>query len=123
MARAPICAAHVAKNIADRVKSGELDKIHSAYGDKLNNIFVWFHELKSHLGPRMEELPAGGIGVYHYYMRLAQGLRQLMCGARKFGLEHLTRDDVFALTREAAELTGVKYVMDVDRDEVDKILG
>lgn len=123
MARAPICAAHVAKNIAKGIEAGELDKLHSQYGSRLDSIFVMYHELKHKLGPRLEELPAGGLGVYHYYMRLAQGLRQLMCGARKFALEHINSDDIFALTREAADLTGIRYVMDVDADEVDKILG
>jgi len=123
MARAPICAAHVAKNIAASIKDGGPDKLHAQYGDRLNNIFLWFHELKEALGPRMEELPTGGMGVYHYYMRLAQGLRQLMCGARKFGLEHIGRDDIFALTRDAADLAGVNYVMDVDKDIVAEILG
>lgn len=123
MARAPICAAHVAKNIAKEVRSGRLHKSHARYGDTLDSIFLFYHELKRRLGPRMEELPAGGIGLYHYYMRLAQGLRQLMCGTRKFALEHITRDDIFALTREAAELTGTRYVMDVDKAKVDEILG
>jgi len=123
MARAPICAAHVAKNIHLGIKESKLDKLHEQYGASTDSIFILYHELKKKLGPRMEELPPGGMGVYHYYMRLAQGLRQLMCGARKFALEHVSSDDIFALTREAAELTGVHYVMDVDRELADQILG
>lgn len=65
----------------------------------------------------------GAIGVYSYFERLAQGLRQFMCGARKFGLQHITRDDLVSLTREAAEITGIKYVMEADADEVEQILG
>ena len=49
--------------------------------------------------------------------------KQLMAGARKFALRHITRDDIFALTRPAAELTGLPYVTEVDKEEVEKILG
>ena len=47
---------------------------------------------------------------------LAQGLRQLMAGNRKFALSHITRDDICALTPHAAEVSGVPYVMEVDGD-------
>ena len=30
--------------------------------------------------------------------------------------------NIFALTRKASEVTGINYVMDVDKDEVDEIL-
>ncbi|MEE8639556.1 MAG: FMN-binding glutamate synthase family protein, partial [bacterium] len=69
-----------------------------------------------------EKLPPGAIGLYTYYERLAQGLRQLMCGSRKFALEYISRDDLAALTPEAAEISGIPYVMDVDKEEVETIL-
>jgi hypothetical protein len=47
----------------------------------------------------------------------------MMCGTRKFALEYLSRDDLCSLTKECAEITGIPYVMDLDKDEVDKILG
>jgi hypothetical protein len=62
------------------------------------------------------------MGLYTYYARLAQGLRQFLCGARKFALEHVTREDICALTRTAAEVSGIRYVMDIDKEEVDTIL-
>jgi len=55
--------------------------------------------------------------------RLKQGLQQLMAGARKFALRYIDRNDLVALTREAAEVSGIPYVMDSDREEVEKILG
>jgi hypothetical protein len=70
-----------------------------------------------------ETLPAGALGLYTYYERLAQGLRQLMAGSRKFGVEYISRDDVAALTRDAAEISGIQYVMDVDKAEVEELLG
>ena len=54
--------------------------------------------------------------------RLAQGLRQLMAGSRKFSVEHLSRDDIAALSREAADISGIHYVMDVDKAQVNTIL-
>ena len=45
-----------------------------------------------------------------------------MCGSRKFALEHLTRNDIVTLTRDAAEVTGIRYIMDADSEEVEQIL-
>jgi hypothetical protein len=39
-----------------------------------------------------------------------------MAGARKFSTELIARDDIAALTHEAAELSGITYVMNVDQD-------
>jgi hypothetical protein len=46
-----------------------------------------------------------------------------MAGARKFAIKYIDRNDLVALTREAAEVSGIPYVMDSDREEIDKILG
>ncbi len=86
-------------------------------------IVVTAGDLRRELGDiEFEKLPCGAIGVYTYYERLAQGLRQLMAGNRKFALEHIRRDDIACLTKEAADLSGIQYVMDVDKDECDAIL-
>jgi hypothetical protein len=45
-----------------------------------------------------------------------------MCGSRKFALEYIERDDIAALTRDAADTSGIKYIKDVDAKEVDNIL-
>jgi hypothetical protein len=45
-----------------------------------------------------------------------------MAGARKFSLEYISRDDIAALTREAAEVTGLRYVMELDAEEAERIL-
>ena len=54
---------------------------------------------------------------------LTAGLQQLMAGARKFSLNYIARDDLMALTREAAEISGIPYLMDADKQEVERILG
>jgi hypothetical protein len=45
-----------------------------------------------------------------------------MAGSRKFSLEHISRDDIAALTREAAAISGIPYVMDVDKTKAKEIL-
>jgi hypothetical protein len=61
--------------------------------------------------------------MYSYIDRLKQGLQQLMAGERKFALKYIDRNDLVALTKDAAEVSGISYVMDSDAEEVDKILG
>ena len=85
-------------------------------------VIVTAHELRQELGDRFKKLPTGAIGVYTYNQRLAQGLRQFMCGARKFAMPYITRDDIAALTPEASRISGIAYVMDVDESEVTAML-
>jgi len=86
-------------------------------------LFAVGAQLKERFGYEFKALPAGAIGVYSYVDRLKQGLQQLMAGARKFSLHYIDRDDLICLTRESAEISGIPYVMDSDREEVDAILG
>ena len=80
--------------------------------------------LRNELGDaEFEKLPTGALGLYTYYERLTQGLRQLMAGCRKFALEYVARDDMAALTHDAKKISGIQYVMDVDQGKVDRILG
>jgi glutamate synthase domain-containing protein 2 len=86
-------------------------------------LFAVGSELKERFGKDFEKLPAGAIGLYSYVDRMKQGLQQLMAGARKFALKHIDRNDLMSLTRDAAEVSGIDYVMDADAKEVDEILG
>lgn len=123
MARSALSAAMVGKTVGEAVKSGKVPAEYKKYGETIEQIFIAASELRETLGPEdYNRLPVGAIGVYSYFGRLAQGLRQFMCGARKFGLQYITRDDITALTREAADVTGIKYIMDLDEDEVEQIL-
>jgi glutamate synthase domain-containing protein 2 len=86
-------------------------------------LFAVGAELKDRFGKDFARIPAGAIGMYSYIDRLKQGLQQLMAGARKFALKHIERNDLVALTKDAAEVSGISYVMDSDAEEVDRILG
>jgi glutamate synthase domain-containing protein 2 len=86
-------------------------------------LFATAAELKERFGNDFSEIPAGAIGMYSYIDRMKQGLQQLMAGARKFALQYIDRDDLVSLTRDAADQSGITYVMDSDAEEVEKILG
>ena len=122
MARGPLCAAMVGKTIGKKINEQEVPVFIERFGNKKEEIFVTASKLKKEYGKDFEKLPTGALGVYTYVERLQQGLRQLMTGNRKFGLEHITRDDIAALTKEASNISGIPYVMDVDHDEAEKIL-
>jgi glutamate synthase domain-containing protein 2 len=123
MARGPIAAAMVGKTIGKTIDSHELPVYVSRFGYSIDEIFVTASSLRNELGNKeFEKIPSGALGLYTYYERLAQGLRQLMAGNRKFSMEHISRDDIASLTPEAAHVSGIRYIMDVDTEEVDKIL-
>ncbi len=123
MARGPIAAAMVGKTIGRTIDAHQLPVYVERFGNTKDEVFVTAADLRKELGNEaFEKLPTGAIGLYTYYERLAQGLRQLMAGSRKFGVDHMTRDDLVALTPEAADITGLKGVMDLDKEESEKIL-
>jgi glutamate synthase domain-containing protein 2 len=80
-------------------------------------------QLKEKYGKDFDKIPPAAIGIYTYYDRLATGLRQLMAGERKFALKYVDRNDIMTLTREAADVSGIPYIMETDMEEVEKILG
>ena len=123
MARSPIAAAMVGKTIGRTIKEGQIPVYIERFGNKIDEIFVTASELRKELGDQeFEKLPTGAIGLYTYYERLGQGLRQLMCGSRKFALEHISRDDLACLTHEAADISGIPFVTEVDKAQVEEIL-
>jgi glutamate synthase domain-containing protein 2 len=93
------------------------------YEDALLRTFAGAVALKEKYGKDFVRIPPAAIGIYSYYDRLAVGLQQLMAGARKFALNLIERDDLMALTREAADISGISYLMDADSKEVENILG
>jgi glutamate synthase domain-containing protein 2 len=124
MARAPIAAAMVGKTIGMAIDAHQLPVYVERFGSSKDEVFVTASELRKELGDKeFEELPAGALGLYTYYERLAQGLRQLMAGSRKFATEHISRNDIAALTPDASEISGISYIMDIDKEEAQGIIG
>jgi glutamate synthase domain-containing protein 2 len=93
------------------------------YQEMLLRTFTAAEQLKEKYGKDFDKISPAAIGVYTYYDRLATGLRQLMAGERKFALNLVERNDIMALTREAADVSGIPYIMETDVEEVEKILG
>jgi len=123
MARGPIAAAMVGKTIGRTIDESLIPVYVERFGNTRDEIFVTAPHLRKLMGDKeFEKLPTGAIGLYTYYERLAQGLRQLMAGARKFRVDLISRDDIAALTHEAADISGIKFVTDVDKEEVENIL-
>jgi glutamate synthase domain-containing protein 2 len=123
MARGPIAAAMVCKTIGKAIEVNQIPVYVERFGNTIDEIFVTSATIRHEIGDEeFEKLPTGAIGLYTYFERLAQGLRQLMCGSRKFALEHITRDDIAALTKNAADISGIQYIMDVDANVIDDIL-
>jgi len=124
MARAPVAAAMVGKTIGRTIESRQLPVYIERFGSSKEEIFVTASRLCQELGREaFERLPAGALGLYTYYERLDQGLRQLMAGSRKFAMEHLSRSDLASLTREAADISGIPFITEVDQTEIETLFG
>ncbi|MCQ4574149.1 MAG: FMN-binding glutamate synthase family protein [Candidatus Brocadiales bacterium] len=123
MSRSTICAAMVGKTQGELIGTGKQPKNSEPYGKSVEEVFYYHHSVQKEFGGNGDQIPASGLGVYSYYQRLATGLRQLMAGSRRLSLENITRDDIFALTMEAADVSGIPFVMDYDKEAATRILG
>jgi hypothetical protein len=121
LGRASMTAAMVGNTIGQMIKSGKAAPEIAEFGTDIDHVFILAAKLKEKYGKDFEKIPAGAIGMLTYFDRLNAGLQQLMAGARKFALPYLSRTDLCALTREAAQVTGIDYVMDSDREEAAEI--
>jgi glutamate synthase domain-containing protein 2 len=118
--RASQTAAMVGKTIGE--KALETLETPEEKEEAVFRTFASTAELKGKYGEDFARIPPAAIGMYTYYDRLSTGLRQLMAGSRKFALKYISRDDLMSLTKEAAEVSGIPYLMEVDAKKVDKIL-
>jgi glutamate synthase domain-containing protein 2 len=112
----------VGKTIGKKINEGMVPVYIERFGDTPEEIFVTAPDLKRKFGKDFEKIPTGAIGVYTYMTRLQQGLRQIMAGSRKFSLEHISREDIAALTPEASNISDIQYIMECDKKQAEKIL-
>src|SRR5512136_138547 len=117
MGRGLMIPGFVGKNIEKWIAAGDLPKSVSKYGTKPEEIFVAYEELKEKYGTKMKEIPMGAVGIYTHASKFRTGLQQLMAGSRNFNLSTISRDDLMALTEEAAGVSGIEYVMSARYDE------
>ncbi|NIM90999.1 MAG: FMN-binding glutamate synthase family protein [Candidatus Aminicenantes bacterium] len=122
MARGPMAATMVGKTIGKRIEEGQIPVYVERFGSSAEEIFVTAPELKRKYKEKFNDIPTGAMGLFTYFRRLSQGLRQLMAGNRKFTLKYINRNDIASLTQDAANISGIPYILEVDKDEVEKIL-
>jgi len=122
MGRALMIPGFVGKNIGIWLKEDNLPKSVSGFGSTPEQIFATYHDLKEKYGDRIEQMPLGAMAMYTYVDRLQVGLTQLMAGARSFRLDTVNRADVTSLTKDAAEVSGIPYIMDAYRQEAMDII-
>jgi len=117
MGRGLMIPGMVGKNIEKWLAAGDLPKSVSRYGSTVEEIFVCYEELKEKYGTRIKEIPMGAVGIYTYSQKFKTGLQQIMAGSRNFRLSTMARGDLMALTHEAAEISGIPYVMEARYDD------
>src|SRR5512136_762827 len=122
LGRASMTAAMVGNTIGEMIKKGKVPSDISKYGTDIEHVFILAAKLKDKYGKDFEQIPSGAIGMITYFDRLNAGLQQLMAGARKFSLKYISQEDLCSLTREASDVSGIPYVMDADREDIEKIL-
>jgi len=100
-----------------------LPKTVSSVGNSAEEIFASYFDVQKKIGKKeMKNIPYGAIAFYTLADKLACGLQQLMAGARKFSLNQITREDLFAANRETAAETGITHVSDINDESARKIL-
>ena len=115
----------VGKNIGLWLQEGvnALPKTVGAFGSKVEEIFVYYEDLVAKYGKNtVKEMPLGAIGLATFADKLKVGLQQMMAGSRNFKVSTISRDDLMALTPEAAKVSGIPYVMDAYREEAEEII-
>lgn len=123
MGRAIMIPAMVGKNIEQWIKDKDLPKTVSQFGQTPEEIFVTYEELKMKYGAKkMKDMPLGAVGLYTFAQKIGVGLKQLMAGSRNFRINTISRNDLFSLTRECTDVTGIPYIMDAGSDEAMAIL-
>ena len=106
--------------------NGNWDKLPAsilAMGSTPEEIFASYYDVQKKVGKdEMKNIPYGAIAMWTMADKLACGLQQLMAGARKFQLNKVTRNDLFAGNRETAKETGITYITDAKDEIAKKIL-
>jgi len=101
----------------------KLPKSVSDLGSTPQEIFASYFDVQKKVGKdEMKNIPYGAIAMYTMADKLACGIQQLLAGARKFNMNQITRNEIFAANRETAKETGVTYITDANNESAMKIL-
>ncbi|MCX7831604.1 MAG: FMN-binding glutamate synthase family protein [Actinobacteria bacterium] len=133
LGRAVMIPAFVGSNIEGVLRperkqhvNGNWDKLPpsvTAIGQTAEEIFANYFDVEKKVGSdEIKNVPLGAIAVYTLMDKIKAGLQQLMAGARKFNIESISRDDLIAMNKETAEVTGISYVMEAEEESARRIL-
>ncbi|MFH1642167.1 MAG: glutamate synthase-related protein [Nanoarchaeota archaeon] len=126
MSRAPLTAVMSSKALWRRINEESEQSLIDKYGRDKDEIFYGATKIKGILNEKFDDLPSGALGVITYFMRIDQGLRQLMAGSRKFDISKKgcrpDRNDLVALTKNTSEITDIPSIIDHDKKEAEEIL-
>jgi glutamate synthase domain-containing protein 2 len=124
LGRALMIPGMVGKNIGIWLEGGSvnLPATVAQYGNRVEEIFVTYETLRDKYGESVNEIPLGAIGIYTFVDKLKTGLQQLMAGTRNFRISTISRNEIMALTEEAAKVSGIPFVMDAYREEAESII-
>jgi glutamate synthase domain-containing protein 2 len=121
--RAMITAAMKAEYFSRLATEGRVPKnFSSIYGEDPDRFFTFLPELQARLGEKVKAIPRGALGVYGYMERIKIGLQQLLAGMRKFKLNLISREDIFALSERAAKATGLPLPEESEAEAMEAIL-
>lgn len=100
-----------------------LPKTVASLGNTAEEIFASYFDVQKKVGKdEMHNIPYGAIAMCTLADKLACGVQQLLAGARKFKVDQLTRNDIFAANRETARETGITYITDANNEVAKGIL-
>lgn len=123
MGRSLMIPAYLGSNIEGVVNPSVKEKINgnwdqfppslAEFGGTPDEIFAGYYDVQKKVGKdEMKNIPFGAIAAWTLADKLAAGLQQLMAGARKFSLNEITRDEIYAANRETEKETGITFITD-----------
>lgn len=123
MARSPLTAAFKGSYFTELAEKGQLPKVFAErYGTTPEKFFIATFDLKKRFGSRAKEIPWQAVALCGYFDRLHVGLQQLMAGCRKWKLDLIDRNDIFALSERGSKVTGIPLAEEAERDAIERIL-
>jgi glutamate synthase domain-containing protein 2 len=92
-------------------------------GGSAPEIFAGYFDVEKKVGKdEMKSIPYGAVAFCTLMDKLSCGLQQLLAGARKFSVNQLSREDIFAGNYETAKETGIPHMADANDDSAKAIL-
>jgi len=113
MARSPLAAAMVGKTIGRKIHEGKVPVYISRFGNSVDEIFITAPATQEDVQRQVRGYPPGGHWSIYVFPAACSGLAQLMTGNRKFTLSYMRETILRRLTKEAADVSGIPYIMDV----------